>query len=93
MKFIIHTDKSVILRKASILLQAQNFGLVTPEPFSLRELGGVLARDYILIFQGQGKHSISWYSLVSFPDPLKRKRGSGKRAGVEVYTAEYFNNC
>ena len=38
MKFIIHTDKFVILRKASILLQAQRYGLVTPEPFSFCEL-------------------------------------------------------
>ena len=26
---------------------AQGFGLVTPDPFSSRELGGVWARDYV----------------------------------------------
>ena len=31
--------------KASVLLLAQGFGLVTPDPFSLRELGGVWAGD------------------------------------------------
>ena len=61
MKFIINIDKFVILRKASILLQTQGFGLVTPEPFSLCELSGVWGRDYILILQGQGK---TLYNMV-----------------------------
>ena len=47
MIFIFHTDKFVILHyKASVLPLAQGFGLVTPDPFSSRELGGVWARDY-----------------------------------------------
>ena len=51
MKFIIHADKFVIYTnnyKASVLPLARGFGLVTPDPFSLRELGGVWARDYSL---------------------------------------------
>ena len=28
---------------------AQGFGLVTPDPFSSRELGGVWARDYTMV--------------------------------------------
>ena len=31
---------------STFLELAQGFGLVTPDPFSLRELGGVWARDY-----------------------------------------------
>ena len=32
--------------KTSILLQPQGFGLVTPDPFSSHELGGVWVRNY-----------------------------------------------
>ena len=38
----------------SILLElAQEFGLVTPDPFSSRELGGVCARDYVQVWLRQ----------------------------------------
>ena len=101
--------------KASILLQTQRFGLVTPEPFSLRELDGVWARDYILIVQGQGtwdwwdwptyslqygfligfvmysnsarsrQNTISWCSLVSFPDPLEKQKGGSVASIWDTY--------
>ena len=79
---------TLTIRRLQYFSKAQRFGFVTPDTFTLRELGGVWARDYI-IFQVKGKHSITWYSLVSFPDPFeKQKGGSGKWAGVEVYTGE-----
>ena len=35
-----------MIGRSTFLELAQGFGLVTPDPFSLRELGGVWARDY-----------------------------------------------
>ena len=45
MKFIIDTDQFTNNYKALLLLPPQGFGLVTPDPFSSCELGGVWARD------------------------------------------------
>ena len=74
--------KFVIPCKALILPQAQGFGLVTLDPFSLCELGGVWARDYILTLQGQGKtlYIMVLTSLIS--QTLKnRKEGLVKGLG------------
>ena len=35
-----------MIGRSMFLELAQRFGLVTPDPFSSRELGGVWARDY-----------------------------------------------
>ena len=35
-----------MIGRSMFLELAQGFGLVTPDPFSSRELGGVWARDY-----------------------------------------------
>ena len=36
-----------------LLELAQEFGLVTPDPFSSHELGGVCARDYVQVWLRQ----------------------------------------
>ena len=50
-----------------LLELAQGFGLVTPDPFASRELGGVWARDYSSLIAGFMNHvsSQSCYVILT----------------------------
>ena len=45
-----------MIGRSTFLEPAQGFGLVTPDPFSSRELGGVWARDYLFIMHNASEN-------------------------------------
>ena len=64
-----------LISRSKLLELSQGFGLVTPDPFSSRELGGVWARDYsevILEFVLSYAYSslIGLLCLTLLPTPL-----------------------
>ena len=74
-----------MIGRSTFLELAQGFGLVTPDPFSSRELGGVWARDYML----RGIGLMDAYLVT--PEPEKPTSGNVRLdSGAFLTSMELF---